>query len=91
MLYSITAGTITKIDEAEGINRRVVQNITAVDVYVTTDPHLSNADVIAKGILLPAGVNASLVVDNLSAGQALYAAAASNASLRVIDWGRVYR
>ncbi|MBP7949021.1 MAG: hypothetical protein KA004_05150 [Verrucomicrobiales bacterium] len=89
MLISITAGTVSKIADASGINRRLVQNLTAVDVYVTTDPLATNAVVLSDGVLLPASSNAALVIDGISAGQALYAAAASNASLRVIDWGRV--
>lgn len=88
MIIPITAGTVAIIADAPGITRRLVQNLTSVDVYFTTNPLDTNAVIISDGGLLPASSNASLMLDGVDAGQKLYLAAASNASVRVIDWQR---
>lgn len=43
--------------------RRIVQNSGAEDAYYTNDASLTKANIVAKGIILPGGVFATLLLD----------------------------
>lgn len=87
MNLPVTSGAVASIASAPNCKRRIIQNIGAGDVYLVHDPALTEAQVIAQGIRLKGGADATIGFDEAenNCGYAMYFATPSSSEIRYLD------
>lgn len=85
MNLTVTSGAIQTIPSVPSSKRRIVQNVGAGAVYWHHDASLTEAQIIAQGLLLPSGAALGFDERENNCGYVMVLATPTSSEIRYLD------